>query len=105
MIDHLFFRHICILHLIISHVVVKCHTNDDFIISAISCSLQMFFKHTRFPVTVRHESSDGICSMLEELKRATNRRDDEVAIGVTFMGYDKIEEIYMKNERRGVKII
>ena len=43
--------------------------------------------------------------MLEELKRATNRRDDEVAIGVTFMGYDKIEEEYVKNERRGVKSI
>lgn len=46
--------------------------------------------------------------MLEQLRIATNRRDDEVAIVVTLnniTGYDKIDEDYMKDERSGLKII
>jgi len=46
--------------------------------------------------------------MLEQLRIATNRRDDEVVIGVTLKnitGYDKIDEDYMKDERSGLKII
>ena len=46
--------------------------------------------------------------MLEELRRATNRRDDAVAIGLTFnnnMGYNKIEEAYINDDKRGVNII
>jgi len=47
----------------------------------------------------------GNYCMLEQLRIATNRRDDEVAIGVTLnnnTGYDKIDEDYMKDERSGL---
>ena len=53
-------------------------------------------------------SGGGKTRMLEELRRATNRRDDAVAIGLTFnnnMGYDKIEEAYINDDKRGVNII
>lgn len=47
----------------------------------------------------------GNYCMLEQLRIATNRRDDEVTIGVTLKnitGYDKIDEDYMKDERSGL---
>ena len=53
-------------------------------------------------------SGGGKTRMLEELRRATNRRNDAVAIGVTFNNntlYDKVEEDFIKDERRGLNII
>ena len=53
-------------------------------------------------------SGGGKTRMLEELRRATNRRDDAVAIGLTFnnyMGYDKELEKFVHDEGTGVNII
>ena len=53
-------------------------------------------------------SGGGKTRMLEELRRATNDRDDAVAIGVTFnnnTGYDRIEEEYINDDKKGLNII
>ena len=59
-------------------------------------------------------SGGGKTRMLEELRRATNRRNDAVAIGLTFnnnTGYDKIEERglnikgYVNDDKIGLNII
>ena len=63
------------------------------------------FKH--LIATVRG-SGGGKTRMIEELRRATNRRDDAIAIGITFTGltdYNKSYEEYIKDEKRGLNII
>jgi len=53
-------------------------------------------------------SDGGKTRMLEELRRATNNREDTVAIGVTFnnnTGYDKKREKFVIAESSGVNIM
>ena len=53
-------------------------------------------------------SSDEKSCILEERKKATNRRDDEVAIGVTLNNnteYEKIDDEYIQDVISRMKII
>jgi hypothetical protein len=56
---------------------------------------------------VRRSSGEKSC-ILEEMRKATNRRDDEVAIGLTFnnnMSYKKIDDEYIQEVISRMKII
>ena len=50
-------------------------------------------------------SGGGKTRMLEELRRATNRRDDAVAIGVTFSLYEKRLEAFLGEKNGEINII